>query len=541
MKGPAKPKRGTKRQTGFPVAGIDDVTGRDLAAKRILASEALQCSILETMPDSLFMIDEAGIIRSVSKSVEKQFGYSAEEILGQSVNILMQSPDRERHDGYIARYFKTGEKRVIGRRREIEALRKDGSTFPADLMVSEITVEGKTCFTGFMHDLSERRQVELQLLQAQKMEAVGQLTGGVAHDFNNLLTVVLGNLELLEPLAGDDRQKKLIGRAKDAVKRGSQLSDRLLSFARRQPLRTSFINLNELVSGFMDMLRHTLGGNISIELKMDDKLWPVRADVGQLENAILNLVINARDAMPTGGRLMIAGKNTVLDEGYVKKHLEVNAGSYVELSVQDTGSGMPRDVLDHVFEPFFTTKAGGAGTGLGLSMVYGFVKQSNGHIHIESEVGKGTTIRLYLPRSQEVSGKPRHRREQMRGIPRSKGETILIVEDDIDVRKTALKQLKALGYEVVEAANGAAALELIVKGLRPALIFTDIMMPGGMSGVDLSREALKHDPGLKIIFVSGYAEPSAFGEVEDVKAIPILRKPYTEMELALKIREALEV
>lgn len=520
---------------------MEDVTERIRTEQEMQYGDAFRRSILDSVPDALIVTDEAGIIQSFSKSAEQLFGYTATEVIGRNINIIMSSPDREKHDEYIASYLKTGVKRALGSRREVSHLRKDGTTFPGEINLGEINVQGKRFFTGFIHDTTNRHLLESELHHAQKMEAVGQLTGGVAHDFNNLLTVILGNLEMLESLEGNDKPKRnLIRNAKKAVSKGSQLIDRLLAFARRQPMKSSIVDLNHLVSSFIDMTHRTLGSNIKISVELHDALWPVSVDKGQLESAILNLVINARDAMPHGGTLTIKTRNLVLDARAAAKYPEVKPGDYVELSVHDTGEGMTREVAARAFEPFFTTKEAGAGTGLGLSMVYGFAKQSRGHAQIDSKPGHGATITLYLPKAEKPLPKSSARKAKTGDIPWSRGETILVVEDDEQVRQVAVGQLKGLGYKVIEAKSGKAAYDLLLNGLKLDLIFTDIVMPGGMSGLDLARNAHQRNPGLKILCASGFAAPALDKNSEEMDYPAFLKKPYSASELAGKIRQVLD-
>ena len=322
----------------------------------------------------------------------------------------MPEPYKAEHDGYITNYLGTGVKKIIGIGREVSGRRKDGTTFPLHLSVSQFSADGRRYFTGMIHDLSDRKHVEealreseRRLAQAQKMEAVGQLTGGIAHDFNNLLLVITGNHELLELQLDRDEQKVLLKEAQDAAMLGSKLTDQLLTFARRRHMDAQVIQLNDQVVGITDMLRRTLGEHVMLSTSLARNVWATRADPGQFQSAIVNMAVNARDAMAQGGKLVIETRNIVLDADHADFHPELKPGQYVQLSISDTGSGMAPDVRDRVFEPFFTTKEKGRGTGLGLAMVYGFVKQAGGHITIYSELGHGTTFNLYFPRVDGVT------------------------------------------------------------------------------------------------------------------------------------------
>ena len=352
-----------------------------------LPSEAAQAAklhgILESAVAAIITIDSRGIIEGINPATERLFGYAAAELEGQNVKILMPEPYRAEHDGYLANYAGTGIKKIIGIGREVIGRRKDGTTFPVHLAVSEFEAEGRRYFTGMIQDISDRkhfeealRDSERRFAQAQKMEAVGQLTGGIAHDFNNLLLVISGNLELLEPHVTREASRELLKDAQDAAALGSKLTDQLLTFARRRHLDPQVIHLNDLVVGITDMLRRTLGQHISLATSLSRDIWSTRTDPGQFQSAIVNMAVNSRDAMPQGGKLVVETRNIVLGSDHADFQSELTPGEYVQLSISDTGTGMPPEVRDRVFEPFFTTKEKGRGTGLGLAMVYGFVKQA---------------------------------------------------------------------------------------------------------------------------------------------------------------------
>jgi PAS domain S-box-containing protein len=386
-------------------------------------------------------------------------------------------------------------------------------------------------------ETAKRSEAEGALRQAQKMEALGQLTGGVAHDFNNLLQVVSGNLQLLaKDVAGLPVSQKRVANALAGVRRGAKLVSQLLAFGRKQPLDPRVVNIARSVADMEDMLRRTLGGGVEIETIRNSDLWNTFVDPAQIENAVLNLAINARDAMNSSGKLTIEVDNVVLEDADTRQHDAVTAGQYVMVAVTDTGSGIPADILEHVFEPFFTTKAVGKGTGLGLSMVYGFVKQSGGHIKIYSELGRGTTIKLYFPRSTEQEEGP-----VINGDSPIVGgsETILVAEDDEQVRITVVELLTDLGYKVLEARDAASALTVIDSGKPIDLLFTDVVMPGPMKSVDVARKALERVPGLVVLFTSGYTENSIVHGGRLDPGVELLSKPYGREELARKIRHVL--
>ncbi|HYM30604.1 MAG TPA: PAS domain S-box protein, partial [Candidatus Cybelea sp.] len=516
-----------------------DMTETRRVQSMVAEREARLRSIFETAPDAIITIDERGIVQTFSAAAEKLFGYAAGEVIGRNVKMLMPAPHRENHDGYLARYLRTGEKRIIGIGRQVEAQRKDGTVFPIQLAIGEAILGETHIFSGFISDLTARVKMEQELRQAQKMEAIGQLTGGVAHDFNNLLTVISGNLEMLERRVKGAEDREILREAQEASQLGADLTRRLLAFGRRQPLQPKPTDLRAMVGGVVDLLRRSLGAAIEIDTRLGEELPMILVDPGQVENALLNLAVNARDAMPKGGRLMIHTARTEIAEGHVVEYADVAPGTYVTLAVTDTGSGMTPEVRQRAFEPFYTTKAPGVGSGLGLSMVYGFVKQSGGHVQLESEPGQGTTVRLYLPALNEDAATAERHAAASR--PRAAaGETVLVVEDDPRVRRVSVRRLKELGYAVIEAESGPAALAVFDRDEPIDLLFTDIAMPGDMTGVDLAGEARRRRPELKILFTSGYAEPAVLkGGLLRTNA-GWIAKPYSIGQLQAKLRELLE-
>ncbi len=517
-----------------------DVTEERRSQAMLEEREARLRSVLETAPDAIITINDGGIVQSFSQAAEKLFGYAAGEVIGRNVKMLMPEPYHHEHDGYLARYQRTGEKHIIGIGRKVEARKKDGTIFPMELAVGEVAVGGTRIFTGFIRDLTARERMEEDLRQAQKMEAVGQLTGGLAHDFNNLLTAISGNLEMLEARleAADDRE--LLKEAQEATELGAQLANRLLAFGRRQPLNPKPIDLSALAQNTTDLLRRTLGETIELRTMLEPELPLTMADAGQVENALLNLAINGRDAMPNGGRLVIETRRVELDAAYAAVHREAVPGSYIMLGVTDTGTGMTPEVKQRAFEPFYTTKGPGGGSGLGLSMVHGFVKQSGGHVQIYSELGHGTTIQIYLPVLKETTATRADGADGALPARTGRGERILLVEDDARVRRVSVRRLKELGHIVIEAENGPAAMKVVERGESFELLFTDIVMAGGMSGVELAQKVRESRPDLKVLFTSGYAEPAVMTKGLLTENAAWLGKPYSTDQLRDKLRVLLD-
>jgi PAS domain S-box-containing protein len=533
---------GEAQEDGEPifVGVIRDLTERKAAEKALRESSERMRAVVETAVDGVILIDAYGNVLMFNPACERLFGYKAREVVGQNVRMLMPSPYRDEHDGYIANYRKTGVAKIIGIGREVTGLRKDGTTFPMDLSVGEAKQEGESIFVGVIHDLSARKRTEEQLAQAQKMETVGQLSGGIAHDFNNLLTVILGNAEALAlRLKARQDLRQLAENIADGAERGAQLTQRLLAFSRRQILQPTSVDCNALVDNMQVLLRRTLREDIDLRMKVAPQPVHALADAAQLESAILNLALNAQDAMPDGGLLTLTTEEIELDSDSLGPNIDVRAGRYVSICATDDGSGMGAETLSHAFEPFFTTKEVGKGSGLGLSMVYGFVKQSNGHVTIYSEVGLGTSVRLYLPMADTGPALAQHRPSDLSKAPKGK-ETVLVVEDDPFVRSHVIASLESLGYRVMVAADGREALAKLQGGARPALLFTDVVMPGGISGWQLAEQARVIAPGLKVLFTSGYPQESLTRRGQVNPDALILTKPYRKADLARRLREALD-
>jgi signal transduction histidine kinase/CheY-like chemotaxis protein len=396
-----------------------------------------------------------------------------------------------------------------------------------------------TKVVGLAQDITERKALEEQLLHAQRMEAVGQLTGGVAHDFNNLLGVMIGNTELLgDRIGGDEKAGRNIAALTQAIDRAASLTSRLLAFSRQQKLSPVAADVTDLIGGLKDMLQRTLNETIDLRIDVVPELWPATIDPHQFENALVNLAVNARDAMPQGGKLTIETANVTLDETYAEQQHEVLPGDYVMVAVSDTGTGMPPEVLEKVFEPFFTTKEFGKGSGMGLSMVYGFVKQSNGHITIYSEIGHGSTVKFFMPRSHEAAAK----QAAWDDPPEFAGgsERILVVEDEESVREISVSILKNQGYDVVEAADGKQAIRLLKNGDPFDLLFIDVVLPGGLNGVEFAEQAKRIQPGVKTLYTTGYAENAVVHYGRLAPGVTMVNKPYRRAELLEKVRNILD-
>ena len=630
------------------------VVGGGAAARGNEFSPGQWRAMVDSVADAMLAIDARGRVLFANAAVERMFGYANREVVGHNVRLLMPEPDRSAHDGYLHDYLRNGIAKVIGVGREVTARRKDGSEFPASLVVSEYagTEAGAPRFIGTLRDVSDRaaaererrrffemstdllcvagtdgyfkklnpawprtfgytekellahpyldlvhpddrtrteqeaaalldaghrtvdfenryrckdgtykwlhwtsvadpgtgrifaaarditrmkEKTEERLREAQRLEAIGQLAGGIAHDFNNLMTVVLGNLQLLEENA--DGNATALAWAQSgirAVDRGRSLTKRLLAFSRRQMLRPRAVDLNEQVSGVVEMLERTLGEHVDIRLCLADELWPCVVDPDELDHALTNLAINARDAMAESGTLTLETVNRSLGASYAPG--EVAPGDYVVVAVTDTGTGIPHEIVSKIFDPFFTTKAAGVGTGLGLSMVYGFVKQSGGYLSVYSEVGQGTTFRLHFPRSAAPA-----EAAEVAAENRAPGEErILVVEDDADLRATAVVMLGRIGYSVLEAHDGPSAIAMLERHPEVDLVFTDMAMPGGMSGADVARSARGLRPDIRVLYTSGYAERALAQKAAKDRRVTVLSKPYSRQELAAAIRTALD-
>jgi PAS domain S-box-containing protein len=510
------------------------------AQQALRESMARLTAVVETAVDGFILIDARGRILLFNPACERLFGYRADEVFHENVKMLMPPTYSAHHDEYIRNFLQTGERKIIGIGREVIGLRKDGSTFPMELSVGEAKQDGESIFVGIIHDVTGRKHTEEQLRQAQKMEMVGQLSGGIAHDFNNLLTVIVGNAEHLgEQLRSRQDLQRISNDICEAGERGAELTQRLLAFSRRQLLHPREVDCHELLDSMRKLLRRTMRENIEISIAPSSERILAFADRAQLESSLLNLALNAQDAMPNGGHLTLSTSVASLDDEYQGQHPEIAPGEYAMIAVTDDGVGMTAEIAARAFEPFYTTKEVGKGSGLGLSMVYGFAKQSNGHVSIYSEVGLGTTLRIYLP---HVAGKGQKPADQISAdevsIPRGH-ETILVAEDDPFVRSSVILRIESLGYTVISAVNGNDALSKLKANPAVDMLFTDVVMPGGMSGWELADKVREIRPGLPVVFSSGYALEMLTHQGRAPGKSIILSKPYRKAELAERLREAL--
>lgn len=514
-----------------------DMTEARLAQESLRESERLARNIVETSLDAFVQTDEDSRILNWNSQAEELFGWRRDEVLGKSaIDLIVAESERERVRAGLNRFLEDEDGRTPSRRRELICRRRDGKEFKAEVSVTALKRREGLLFNVFYRDLTDKIAAEERIRHAEKMEAVGQLTGGVAHDFNNILTVITGTIEILAEAVEKEPQLAAITKMIDeAAARGADLTQHLLAFARKQPLQPREIDINSLIIDTAKLLRPTLGEQIQIESVFEDETCVAIVDPNQLTTAILNLALNARDAMPGGGKLIVETGAAYLDEVYASVN-DVRPGHYVLIAVSDTGTGIPANMLARVFDPFFTSKGPGKGTGLGLSMVYGFIKQSSGHIKIYSEEGHGTTIKMYLPPGKT----PTAATEGVAPVTIEGGhETILVVEDDRLVRDYVLAQLHSLGYVTLQAANAAEALAIVAAGKPFDLLFTDVIMPGKMNGRQLADELAKTRPDLKVVYTSGYTENAIIHHGRLDSGVLLLAKPYRKSDLARIIRRAL--
>ena len=508
-------------------------------AEAMRLAEAKFRGLLESAPDPLVAVNLDGRIVVVNAQAEKTFGYKREELLGQPMDILVVERLREKCSAYRTRFFKEPNRALAGTTLEIFGLRRDGTEFPVEINLSLLETEEGLWGSAAIRDLTERRKLESQFRQAQKMESIGTLSGGIAHDFNNLLTVILSySHSLAEELNGDSKHQRAAEQIHQAAERGAALTRQMLAFSRQQVFQVRVLNLNDIIRNLLKMLQRIIGEHIEITTALADDLKPVKADPGQLEQILMNLSVNARDAMPKGGKLTLETSNVVLDEDFVRLHVGASAGPQVLLTVSDTGTGMDSATQARIFEPFFTTKGPGQGTGLGLAMVYGVVKQSGGSIWVNSKVGVGTTFNIYLPQAQGVSEAPAPKKPQT--TLKQGSETILVVEDDPGVRELVCMMLTAKGYTVLTAQHPSDAESVCQRHSGNIhLLLTDMILPGA-SGREIAKRVSTLRPGIKVLFMSGYTDDALIRDHSLDESFAFLQKPFTQGSVAAKVREVLD-
>jgi PAS domain S-box-containing protein len=523
------------------VAGTTrDITVRKDSERHLEQMEARYRGLLEAAPDAMVVVDEAGAIVLLNVQAEKQFGYSRDELVGRKVKSIIPEGFAERLIADGTRTALEALEQQIGTGIELNGRRKDGARFPIEIMLSPLESPEGVLITAAIRDISERKQLTRQLHQSQKMEAVGQLTGGIAHDFNNLLTVIIGNLGLLDRLVSENEPAvKRIRTAQKAAARAADITRRLLLFSSNEELNPAVVVLGDSIQNMIEMASRALGSDITITTGLDQSVPPLFVDPAALESALLNLVVNARDAMPKGGSIIISSELLDLHDNHpTVKSGDLKKGPHVCVRVTDTGQGMSRETLERACEPFYTTKPQGKGTGLGLAMVYGFVKQSGGIVRIYSEVDHGTTVSFYLPIRTDLlrtieTNAPRPFNTEMCG-------TVLVVDDEEDIVELALVHLAEMGLTVLHANDGPSALQVIAQHDEIDLLITDIVMPGGMNGVELVQRARDLRPGLKIIYSSGFPAEALTERTLPLLHGPLLRKPYKRAEMVAIVQRVME-
>jgi PAS domain S-box-containing protein len=522
------------------VTVLRDITAERQAQRAPVDSEQIAQAIIKSSLDAFVQTDEHGVIMDWSPQAEALTGWTREEALGvKAVELVVPEPDRAAHRQRSALFLQEAAGGATAMRYETRALHRDHHEFMVEVSLTVLRRGDGYIVNAFIRDITQRRAAETQLIQALKMESLGRLTGGIAHDFNNMLTVITGTIEILADGVKDiPHLASITTLISDAADRGASLTASLLAFARKQPLQPAEIDVNDLIGEAVRLLTPVLGKHIEVETALSSDAWPAFVDRSQLSAALVNLAINARDAMPNGGMLTFTTGNFTLGVPEAMARGVERAGDYVAIEVSDTGTGIPQADLDRIFDPFFSTKEVGSGTGLGLSMVFGFAKQSHGSVDVRSEEGNGTTFRIYLPKADTSALQPAAQED-----PSAQGgnETILCVEDDRKIRDYVTMQLDNLGYKVIVAGNADEALAIVRQGAAFDLLFTDIVMPGSMNGRQLAETLMAGRPSLRVLFTSGYSDGALPLQGRVGQGIPLLTKPYRRAELARLLRRCLDI
>ncbi len=500
-------------------------------------------AIMGAAVDAIVVSDDVGNIVQANHAAHSMFGYEEGDLLGHNVGDLMPNAMAAEHDAFMTRYLKGGEAKIIGTGRDVEGMHRSGRTFPLHLSIGEAKSGNSALFVAILHDLTRRTASEEALSRTMRLDAIGHMTGGISHDFNNILTVIIGNLELAGLRKHDEKTTEYLKNAIEAAEMGSDLTSRLMIFARKGTLNPEPADMGRICRHTLDLLRRTLGENYSIKSDFLDDTSRVLIDPIQFGSALVNLAVNARDAMPDGGRLLFQIDEIEIDDAYMAQETDVKPGRYVRLMVSDDGEGMTPETQRRAFEPFFTTKADKNGTGLGLAMVYGFVRQSGGHITLYSEVGHGTSFGLYFPALTESSRASDLSRplKPENIIDKSNGETILLVEDNPKVRQISEERLRALGYEIIVANDGDSAWRILNETENVDLVFSDIVMPGSLNGHDLASKIRVKFPKIAILLTSGYASDVITSKMRSSQQFEILHKPYHQKELARRLAALLRL
>jgi PAS domain S-box-containing protein len=525
----------------IPAAALQE---RHVAVQRLRESRERYRTVVETATDAIITIDRESRIEFANPATERIFGYAPQELIGRELTVLMPAEQRPRHKEALRRYLDTRQKSFSWQAVALTGRHKDGHEIPLEVSFGELVDGGRHVFTGILRDITDKRatetalgKLEEQYRQSQKMEAIGLLAGGVAHDFNNLLTAILGYTTLVtEALDVDSPHREDLGEIKRAAEHATALTQQLLAFSRRQILAPRVIDLSDVLRRMEPMLRRLIGEHIEVIVRTPTSIGQIRADPGQIEQVVLNLAVNARDAMPDGGTLLIELADVTLDESYARRHVEAAAGPYVMLAVSDTGIGIAPETAARIFEPFFTTKPKGVGTGLGLSTVHGIVKQSGGSVWVYSEPGRGTTFKVYLPRVDDIA-EPDRSADAIVAPPRRGSGTILIVEDADGVRRLAARVLEQEGYQVLIAATPTEGLEIAARHAGPIhLLLSDVVLPE-ISGRVLAERLLADRPGLRVLYMSGYTDDVVVHRGILNQEMPFLQKPFTPESLLRKVRD----